>query len=302
MKTAFIFPAFISEYIGSEIQILDAFSSNFQHYLHETSKITGDDFEEFSLENTAFTENELRSQLISYVFSCSLSDTLITRGLKPDILAGYSMGLYAALHTGGAIDFEDGIKLIKQAYIISKSTIADIESGMGSIIGLTQDEIEEIIATYKLEAEIANTNSVHSHLVTGRLDAVNHLLNNAIEIGALSVALLNVKTPYHSKLLKGTLAEFQQFISDEVPLKKTNYPIISSINQRLVKTPDDIKTEITNNLFGNINWMHSFEKLVNVGVTQFIECGAGKSLQKISRFIPGDFKIYPMSKIKRLLT
>ena len=301
MKTAFIFPAFISEYLGNEIQILDSLSSSFQKNLTLASKITGINFEQFSLEDKAYTEDELRSQIISYIFSCSLSDVLIFRGLKPDILAGYSMGLYATLYTGGVIDFEEGIRLINQAFQISKSVINNIESGMGSIIGLTRKEIDEIITAHRLEAEIANSNSIHSHLVTGQLQAVNRLLNVARKTGALSVSLLNVKTPYHSQLLKETSPEFQQFITNHIQLRKSNYPIISSIDQRILELPDEINTELTNNLFERINWMASFDKLLNLGVIQFIECGAGKSLQRISRFMPEDFKIYSMNKIKNLL-
>ena len=299
MKTAFIFPAFISEYSGNEIQILDSFSSNFQQNLTTASKITGINFEKFSLEDKAYTEDELRSQLISYIFSCSLSDVLINRGLKPEILAGYSMGLYAALYTGGVIDFKEGIRLINQAFNISKSVINGIDSGMGSIIGLTQKEIDEIITAHRLESEIANSNSIHSHLITGQLEAVNRLLNIARKTGALNVSLLNVKTPYHSQLLIETGREFQQFITNHIQLKKSNYPIISSIDQRMLASPDEINTELINNLFERINWMASFDKLLNLGVKQFIECGAGKSLQKISRFIPGDFRIYPMNKVGR---
>ena len=301
MKTAFIFPAFISEYSGNEIQILDSFSSNFQQNLTTASKITGINFEKFSLEDKAYTEDELRSQLISYIFSCSLSDVLINRGLKPEILAGYSMGLYAALYTGGVIDFKEGIRLINQAFNISKSVINGIDSGMGSIIGLTRKEIDEIITAHRLESEIANSNSIHSHLITGQLEAVNHLLDIARKTGAVSVSLLNVKTPYHSQLLKETHGEFQQFITNHIQLKKSNYPIISSIDQRMLASPDEINTELINNLFKKINWMASFDKLLNFGVKQFIECGAGKSLQKISRFIPGDFRIYPMNKVEIII-
>jgi len=300
MKTVFIFPAFISEYLGNEIQILDSFASSFQQNLTTASKVTGIDFERFSIENKVYTEDELSSQIISYIFSCSLSDVLIYRGLKPDILAGYSMGLYAALYTGGAIDFEEGIRLIVKAFNISKSMINNIDSGMGSIIGLTLKEIEEIIVANKLEAEIANSNSIHSHLITGQLEAVNSLLDVARKTGALNVSLLNVKTPYHSQLLKETLVEFQQFITNHIQLKKSNYPIISSIDQRMFESPDKIKTELISNLFERINWMASFNKLLNLGITQFIECGAGKSLQRISRFIPGDFKVYPINKVENI--
>ena len=204
MKVAFIFPAFVSEYIGTEVQILDELSNRFRENLKKASVTSGVDFESFHLEDSAFTKDELRVQIISYIFSCSLSDELIERGIKPDILAGYSMGLYAALYTGGVIHFEEGIHLIIQAYNISKSVVGDIDSGMGSIIGLTEEEINEIIDKHQLEAEIANTNSVHSHLVTGRMEAINSLLELARNTGALHVSLLNVKTPYHSSLLKET--------------------------------------------------------------------------------------------------
>lgn len=301
MEKAFIFPAFISEYIGTEIQILNTLSGNFHQNLSIASNITGDDFSAFSISNTAFTEDELRSQLISYVFSCSLADALIDHGLKPDILAGYSMGIYAASYTGGVISFVEGVKLIKQAFLISKSVIGDTEYGMGSIIGLTYDETQSVINKYKLIAEIANTNSVHAHLITGTKEAVVGLLEKAKEIGALNTSMLNVSTPYHSKILKATKEEFQQFISDHINLQQSKYPLISSINQSLLSSIDDINIELSNNLFKRINWMATFNKLVNMGIQQFIECGAGKSLKNISRFIPGEFTVYPINKIDKLI-
>ncbi len=213
MKVAFIFPAFVSEYIGTEVQILNGLSNKFKENLKKASVASGVDFESFHLEDSAFTEDELRVQIISYIFSCSLSDELIARGIEPDILAGYSMGLYAALYTGGVIEFDEGIRLIIQAYNISKSVVRDMDSGMGSIIGLTKEEINGIILKHKLEAEIANTNSVHSHLVTGRIRTVNRLLELARTTGALHVSMLNVNTPYHASMLKeSTSGPFNEYI------------------------------------------------------------------------------------------
>lgn len=302
MKTAFIFPAFISEYIGTEVQILDSLSIHFRENLNKATKSSGIDFNGFSLDNISFTEEELRSQLISYIFSCSLSDALTSRGIEPDMLAGYSMGLYAAMFTGGVIDFEEGIRLIIKAFELSKKALGDLKAGMGSIIGLTVAEINEIILKNQLKAEVANTNSVHSHLVTGQIDALQDLLTHAREIGALNVSVLNVQTPYHSQLLKETQVEFRQYISREVNLKKSRFPILSSINQHILESPEEICTEIANNLFKSINWKNSFERMLSMGIHQFIECGAGKSLQKISRFEAGDFKVYPMNKLGNIIT
>ncbi len=68
-----------------------------------------------------------------------------------------------------------------------------------------------------------------------------------------------------------------------------------------MESPEDIQKELTENLSGRINWMASFESMLQLGVTQFIECGAGNSLKKISRFQSGDFKVYPMNKVEKLL-
>jgi [acyl-carrier-protein] S-malonyltransferase len=301
MKVAFIFPAFVSEYIGNEVQILNALSNNFQENLKKASVASGVDFEPFHLEDSAFTEDELRVQIISYIFSCSLSDELIARGIKPDILAGYSMGLYAALYTGSVIEFDEGIRLIIQAFNISQSAIQGMDAGMGSIIGLTKEEINGIILKHKLEAEIANTNSAHSHLVTGRSEPLNRLLELARTTGALHVSMLNVNTPYHASMLKSTSGPFNEFITAHIRLRKSKYPIISSIDQRLMESPEDFQKELTENLSGRINWMTSFESILQLGVKQFIECGAGNSLKKISRFQSGDFKVYPMNKVEKLL-
>lgn len=301
MKTAFIFPAFISEFIGTEVQILNSLSDNFLENLEKASAITSDDFTKFSITDTAYTEDELRSQVITYIFSCSLADVLISKGMQPDVMAGYSMGLYATIYTGGAINFEDGIKLINKAYSISKKIIGNIESNMGSIIGLTVNEIEEIISNNRLEVEIANTNSIHSHLITGSKKEVHQLLIKARETGALNTSLLKVSTPYHSKLLKNTEEDLLEFIKDNIKFKHSSYPIISSINQKMIKSADQIQKELVMNLFTKINWMDTFNHLQSMGVSQFIECGAGKSLYKTGRFMPGIFSIYPMNKLNKLI-
>jgi [acyl-carrier-protein] S-malonyltransferase len=300
MKTAFIFPAFISEFLGNEIQLLDSFSSNLYGYLDEASVITGDDYSNISLDDIRFTEDELRSQLITYIFSCSLSDVLLKKDIQPDIMAGYSMGLYATLFTGGSISFEQGVELINKAFLISKSAIGHIQSAMGSIIGLTSNEIEELIIQRKSTVEIANTNSVHSHLVTGPETDVHKLLDNARELGALNVSLLRVSTPYHSRMLKSTENEFREYIVQKMKIKASRFPIVSSIDQQLLTSPDQICDELIKNLYTRINWMATFSKLRALGIDQFIECGAGKSLHKIGRFISGEFTIYPMNKVSNL--
>lgn len=301
MKTAFLFPAFISEFIGNEIEILFSYTDGFNILLEKASDILHSDLTNLSLDNEALTKDELSSQVISYIFSCCLSDVLAKKEIKPDILAGYSMGLYGALYCGGAISFEEGIRLIQKAFLLSKEAIKPRETTMGSIIGLTASEISGLISANKLDVEIANTNSIHSYLIAGATKDIDNALNMAREMGALSTSVLVVGTPYHSRLLEPATALFKTYLQEQVVVKDSNFPILSSINQQMIKKAEDLISETANNLCKPINWMNSFNYLLANDYSRMIECGAGKSLQKISRFTTGDFTIYPMNKLKNLL-
>jgi len=301
MKTAFIFPAFVTEYFGNELALLNELSADLPKYLAKASELTGDNYENFSPNNPEFIEHELRSQIISYTIGCCLSDALAFKKLLPDIMAGYSMGLYAALYTGKAIQFEEGIRLIEQAYLLAQKATKGLKTGMGSVIGLTVDEIQLIINEHHLKIDIANINSRHAHLISGPLEDLKQLLFLAEETGALHVTRLLVETPYHSQLLADTQEAFGQYINENISVRNVQYPLISSIDQRLFFSADEITKELTNNLFKRLNWQATFEILLSKGVQQFIECGAGKSLYNISRFVPGDYKVYPMNKVKVLI-
>ena len=302
MKTAFIFPAFVTEYLGNELDTLDKLSAQLPQYLSEASELTGDDYKHFSPNNSEFIEHELRSQIISYTIGCCFSDTLAAKKLLPDIMAGYSMGLYAALYAGKAICFEEGIRLIEQAYLLAQKATEGVKTGMGSVIGLTADEIQHIINDHQLNVDIANINSRHAHLISGQLEDLKEFLFLAEETGALHVTRLLVETPYHSPLLADTQEVFGQYIKEHIAVGKSEYPLVSAIDQRLFSTSDEIIKELTNNLFQKLNWQATFETILEKNVHQFVECGAGKSLHNISRFVPGNFKVFPMNKVIKLLT
>ncbi|MCD4730624.1 MAG: hypothetical protein K8R74_08495, partial [Bacteroidales bacterium] len=96
-KTAFIFPAFVSEYIGNEVEIVRSLSNDFDAFLNITTSKYFSEFSNFSLADKQFTENELYNQVSSYIFGCSVASLLMKKGMMPDMIAGNSMGLYTAL-------------------------------------------------------------------------------------------------------------------------------------------------------------------------------------------------------------
>ncbi len=299
METAFIFPAFVPEYLGNEPELLSNYTDIFPKRLLEAAEIIDSGLVDFDIETNNFASDELRSQLISYIFSCSLSDILIQQGQPPKLGAGYSMGLYAALYSSGSIAFESGLHIISQAYHQMKTAIGDGAYGMGSIIGLTHQEIKDLLPDHSLE--IVNHNGRVSYLISGKKESLHHLLKDAQAEGALSATPLYVSLPYHHHMLKTAAESLERVLNEQYSIQTPNYPLVSCIDGRILEHKTDIIKEMVRNIDHPINWQHCFQQMLDMGHTHFIECGAGKTLYNICRFYPGNFKVYPLNRLHKLL-
>ena len=295
-KTAFIFPAFITDYTGKELDFLNENNIDLADYLTKASNVIGSDLPDFSYENDKYKNNEFLSQILAYLFSCAISDSLEKRNITSGFFAGYSMGLYASLYSAKSITLTDGIKIIKSAYDLVKELSISGKYGMGAIIGLSIDDIESLITKSRLETEIININNKHSLVVAGEKSDIQKLLLKARDEGALSTAELIVNTPYHSKYLLKYKEVFRAFVN-ELQIKDPLYPVISTFDQREIIDASEIKKELVLNLTGEINWHKTMQKLTEKGVNVFYECGAGKDLKKMARFINGDYVIKSIYKI-----
>lgn len=300
MKTGWIFPAFISEYIGNEDQIFSSLSYDFNTLLETASEVTGENLNSFQIGTNDFMNKEDKNQYISYVLSCAVTNILKREGLKPDYLSGLSMGVYAALYAGGSICFEDGLRCIKEAYDLSVKNLNRYEFGMGAIIGLTYEELNEITLSVSNDVEIVNTNGKYSFVISGISSEVKQVAMRAQSEGAFHSGLLAVSCPYHSKFMKTVASEFKNYVTN-LDIKTSEIPMISLIDQSLFRFRKEIVNELARNLDSEINWYKSMQTMINLGIHTFIECGAGRSLYKIGKFIEGNFNIFPMNKLSGYL-
>ncbi len=296
MKTAWIFPAFISEYIGNEDQILSLLSSDFDALLKRAAEVTQTDLNSFQMETNDFLAEENKNQYISYVFSCVVVNILKRRGLKPDFLSGLSMGIYAALYAGNSISYEDGLRCIKEAYELSDNRLNQYDFGMGAIIGLTHEELDNIIHSISNDVDIVNTNGLHSYVISGISSDVKQVALKARTEGAFHSGLLDVSCPYHSKFMKDVASEFHAYVN-ELSIETSEIPLVSLIDQSTFRYREEIAHELARNLDSEINWYRTMKTMIELGIETFIECGAGKSLYKMGKFIEGDFRIFPINKL-----
>jgi len=296
MKTAWIFPAFISEYIGNEDQILSLLSSDFDGLLKRAAEVTQTDLNSFKIETNDFLTEENKNQYISYVFSCAVVNILKRRGLKPDFLSGLSMGIYAALYTGNSISYEDGLRCIKEAYELSVNRLDQYDFGMGAIIGLTHEELDNIVLSISNDVDIVNTNGIYSYVISGISSDVKQVALKARTEGAFHSGLLDVSCPYHSKFMKDVASEFHAYVN-ELSIETSEIPLVSLIDQSTFRYREEIAHEMARNLDSEINWYRTMQTMIELGIQTFIECGAGKSLYKMGKFIEGDFSILPINKL-----
>jgi [acyl-carrier-protein] S-malonyltransferase len=297
---AFIFPAFVSDYLGIEDEFLLDYHKIFYKRLNESIQITGTDLKGFDFKTNNFSGQELKAQYISYIYSCTVSDFLKEQEIQAEMVAGYSMGIYAALYHCESISYEAGLNLIKEAYeLISKATSSQTFA-MGNIVGLTQEELFEIISKDPCQIEIVNKHSIHNHIISGLLNEVEKILISAKNEGAIYARLLAVSCPYHSKFIGQAYTLFNNYL-DGIEVNHPSIPYLSAISQKLLTTKNEVKEEMAKNLDHHINWMETILTMNKKGIKNMVECGAGESLYKISKFICGDFKTYPVNKIEKFI-
>jgi len=292
--TAFVFPAFVRDYHDDKSLQIEGFHDHFHRQLNLASEIVDHDISFFHPENQTFLDHELRTQYIAFIYGSSISDILVERGILPKLLCGYSMGIYAALVHGGALSFENGLRLIRKAFQeISYTTMAG-RFGMAGIIGLQEPDIKAILETLP-NVEITNQNSTYSFVLSGHQYDLETALDAARKEGAFHARMLNVTVPYHSHLLKSAALQFAKFVYT-LDIRSLKFPLISVLSQEVILSKEDIKTELVENLYKHFNWHATQVKMLTMGIDQFIECGPGRSLKKNSKFIEGNYQFLSMNE------
>jgi [acyl-carrier-protein] S-malonyltransferase len=293
-KTAFIFPAFINEYPENPFSGLQELQNRFHYLLTEASSLVDPDMADFDFDSNHFLWDELRTQYLTFIYSCAVADVLNGKKIIPAYSAGYSMGIYAALVHSKVVTFTEGLLMIRKALETIRNVVQNRKYGMCSIIGLSREDINSLIHLLDLQVEITNQNSSFAFVISGVHSDIHDLLQAATAEGALHIHLLNVSLPYHSAFLRGTKNEFREFI-ETIRFEKPQTKIISLVDQQILLDPSMIKEEIIRNLYTPLNWYQTQSEFLKSGVNLFVECGPGKNLVKNAKFIDGEYQFLTLT-------
>ena len=225
---------------------------------------------------------------------------LEVNGVEAEYATGLSLGEYAALIYGGALSFEDGLKLIKERGRIMGSALPKGLGKMAAIMRLDNEKVRELLsrASEYGVCEGANYNCPGQVSIAGENEAIDKAVEIAQELGGRAV-LLKVSGPFHSSLLKEASDEFYEAIK-KVEIKKVEKTIYSNVKGLPYEEQDDIRFILKKHIMSSVYFEKEIEDMLNKGVNTFVEVGPGKALRGFVKKIDRNSRLLNVEDIKSL--
>ena len=285
---AFIFPGQGAQFPGMGKDLFDA-SSEARQLFEKANTVLGYNITEIMFgDNSEVLKATNITQPAIFLNSVILFK-LLKNKLTPDFVGGHSLGEFSALVSAGYIDFEDGLILVKKrAEAMQKACIKN-PSTMAAIIGLENNQVEDICNEISEIVVPANYNCPGQLVISGSFEGIDIACKKLIEIGARRVLKLQVGGAFHSPLMKPAKEELEIAIN-ETTFKKGLYPIYQNVNASAVSSPDKIKENLIKQLTAPVKWTQIMENMLKDGVTEVVEVGPGKVLQGLFKKVDRSIK------------
>ena len=204
--------------------------------------------------------------------------------IVPYAVAGHSAGQYAAAVAANAIDYADALRLVRERGRIMQER--GIEGGMGAVVGLSDEQIHEIVdaASQHGEIAVANKNAPGQIVLSGVVPALVFALEMSKTVGARKAVRLTVSVASHSPLMRRARDEFGRILA-RVPFRDPQVPMLGNVHASVINTAEGLRTELTDHLVHGVQWTASVKRMAAGGVTDFIEVGPGRVLSGLIRRI-----------------
>jgi malonyl CoA-acyl carrier protein transacylase len=208
------------------------------------------------------------------LFLCSMAHWASRETDAPDPLAaaGHSLGEYAALTAAGAIDFDDGVRLVGARAAAMADAAALQPGGMVALLGGERDDVHELAE--QLGLSLANDNAPGQIVLSGAMAAVDEAVQRAPEIGCRA-RKLGVAGAFHSPLMAPAADALSEALA-RTPVREPAFPVLSNGSTRPF---EDVRGELAENLLKPVRWREILLELQARGATQFVECGPGSVLK-----------------------
>ncbi len=245
------------------------------------------------IEKNPFNNRRIAEWLVSLMCDKVIYEYLISKGITPDIGAGYSMGIVSLGAAFGCYSYDFALDIVmKNRSVIKCLSDNSLDTDIGVVIGFSYDEMTELLKDRFSQDDliVGSGNSKFHTMLCGKTDALKKALEYCVQEGAIKTLRFNAGLAFHHPFMKQYAGEYIDFCGS-VPYNDPLYPILSVFNCRVLTTAGEVLKENQLNVYTPIRWDLAIKKLEESGVKEFYDISANGAVKKFSR-ISRKCKIY----------
>ena len=284
MKKAYVFPGQGSQFPGMAKDLYES-NDTARGMMEKANEILGFRITDIMFEGNA---DDLKQTKVTQpaIFLHSTVLAACMDGFAPDMVAGHSLGEFSALVAAGALDFEEGLRLVAIRARAMQKACETNPGGMAAVLMLPAEKVEEICASCNGTVVAANYNCDGQIVISGEKEAVDEACVKMKEAGARRALPLPVGGAFHSPLMESARAELAEGIEKAV-FRTPSCPVYQNVTAEPSTDPDTIKANLLAQLTSPVLWTQSVRNMASDGASHFIEIGPGKVLQGlIAKILP----------------
>ena len=283
---AFLFPGQGSQSVGMGKELFE------NHAVARRTFEEADDTLGYKLSHLCFEGPEETLKLTEItqpaILTASVAALRILRakGLKPDYVAGHSLGEYSAHVAAGTLKFADALRTVRNRGRYMQEAVPLGVGAMAAILGMPLDEVNEISsdAAQGEVCQAANINSPEQIVISGHAGAVGRAIHLASQRGAKKAVSLPVSAPFHCALMQPAQDRLATDLS-ALSFQELHCPVVCNVDAASVTQPEAARAALVRQVTGSVKWEPSVRLLIEKGVHLFVEVGPGKVLWGLMRQI-----------------
>lgn len=284
MKHAYVFPGQGSQYPGMGKDLYEN-NAEAKALFEQANDILGFRITDVMFEGSAEDLKQTKvTQPAVFLHSVIWAKVL---GIKPDAVAGHSLGEFSALVAAGALSFEDGLRLVAKRAMAMQKCCESQPGGMAAILALADEVVEKVCDETEGVVVAANYNCPGQLVISGANEAVDAACAKLKEAGAKRALRLPVGGAFHSPLMEAARAELEQAIA-EVEFHTPVCPVYQNVDAQPQTDPEVIKQNIIAQLTAPVRWTQIAQNMIADGVGEFTELGPGAVLQGLIKKVNAD--------------